>query len=187
MHFLLRFFFLFFCFLDIFYFAFRCRAGAFLLTILCKITWMCASSCQRFRHDEAFVYSCETIVKVLRTSNIVCFYLFLKGTVVVLLYSYFSIKFWLLLCSVAFSAYSVSVAYTYFFFYIYINIIVPSLHHCPCFVAEFLCCVIYWQRTYMQCLPLLYFFNHSVKFIYLLLCSAVLLMLAWGESTWSPH
>lgn len=115
MHFLLRFFF----FLDIFYFALRCRAGAFLLTILCKITWMCASSCQWFRHDEAIVYSCETIVKVLRTSNIVCFYLFLKGTVVVLLYSYFSIKFWLLLCSVAFSAYSVSVAYTYFF-YIYI-------------------------------------------------------------------
>lgn len=39
MHFLLRFFcFFFFCFLDIFYFAFRCRAGAFLLTILCKIT-----------------------------------------------------------------------------------------------------------------------------------------------------
>lgn len=79
----------------------------------------------------------------------------------------------------ALSAYSVSVAYTCFFYiyiYIYINIIVPSLHHCPCFVAES-SVDNYLQRTYMQCLPLLYFFNYIVKFIYLLLCSAVLLAL----------
>lgn len=35
-----------------------------------RFSWMCASSCQWFRHDGAFVYSCETIVKVRRTSTV---------------------------------------------------------------------------------------------------------------------